>query len=80
MDYDIRAYLLKLISEVQSVDIAISEFKKQLKEDEELKAAYSEWCEEEGYSERSGYADFIEEYIDVGNERWENSINEYDDE
>lgn len=79
MDYDIPAYLIGLIDETQSFDIAIAEFKRNLADDDRLKEAYREWCDIEGYAERTGYINFIEEYIEQRNERWF-SINEYDDE
>lgn len=79
MDYDIALYLENLITESQSVDIAISEFKRNMADDDGLKEAYREWCEAQGYSERTGYKEYIEEFIENRNERW-NSLNEYDDE
>ena len=44
-----------------SVDIAESEFKKNIHENPELKAAYRQWCSDEGSSEKNGFFDFAEE-------------------
>lgn len=79
MDYDINKYFINLIHESRSIDIAESEFRRSLADDEELKAAYRRWCEEEGYSEKTGFSDFCAEYIEGRNEVWE-SLTDYDDE
>ena len=46
-----------IISQSRSVDVAESEFRKQLYEDEELLSVYKEWCEECGYTEKKGFID-----------------------
>lgn len=79
MDYDINEYFINLIKESPSLDIAQTEFKRSLADDEELKVAYRQWCEAEGYAEKSGFADFCQEYIDGRDELW-NSLREFDDE
>lgn len=62
-----------------SVDIAESEFKKNIHETPELKAAYRQWCSDEGSSEKNGFFDFAEEYLSNQNEVWD-SLTDYDDE
>lgn len=79
MDYDINKYLLTLITESPSIDIAEAEFKRNLADDDDLKTAYRQWCEEKGYSERKGFAEFCQEYFEDRDELW-NSLDDYDDE
>lgn len=62
-----------------SVDIAESEFKKNIHENPELKAAYRQWCSDEGSSEKNGFFDFAEGYLSNQNEVWD-SLTDYDDE
>lgn len=79
MEYNINDYLLNLIREAPSLDIAIAEFKRSIMDDDELKTAYRQWCDVEGYSERKGYAEFFQEYLDGRNEAWD-SLNDYENE
>lgn len=51
-----------------SIDIAESEFKKNIHEDSELRAAYLEWCDAVGSSEKKGFADYCEEYLQSQND------------
>lgn len=76
----ITDYFNSLLKEYGSIDIAEAEFKKQLHETPELKAAYREWCHEVGSSEKHGFMDYCEEYIDSQDTIWENLKDEYDDE
>ncbi|MCM1348941.1 MAG: hypothetical protein NC338_05965 [Firmicutes bacterium] len=67
------------LSQYGSVDIAESEFKKNLHEDAEMRKMYRQWCDEVGSSEKSGFFDYCEEYFDSQNDIW-NTLNDYDDE
>ena len=67
------------LSQYGSVDIAESEFKKTLHEDAQLKAAYREWCDQVGSSEKSGFKDYCDEYFESQNDIW-NTLSDYDDE
>lgn len=67
------------ISEYGSVDIAESEFKKALHEDPQLRTAYRDWCHEVGSTEKDGFTDYCDEYLDSQNDVW-NALNDYDDE
>lgn len=68
-----------LLKEYGSSDIAEAEFKKRLHEEPELKAAYKEWCQEVGSSEKRGFMDYCEEYFDSQDNIWDNLKDEYDD-
>lgn len=69
-----------LLREYGSVDIAEAEFKRMIHEDASLKAAYREWCEEVGSSEKKGFMDYCEEFFDSQDSIWENLKDEYEDE
>lgn len=74
---DITELFESLLTSLRSVDIASREFERMIDEDPELKAQYSEWCEENGYSERFGFTEFAEEYIENQNSIWD-SLTDYD--
>lgn len=78
MNEDITDFFRHLIQQSGSYDIAMSEFKRLIGEDSELKSSYLEWCESEGYSERDGFSSFCEEYIDTQDSIW-SSLNDYDE-
>lgn len=61
-----------------SVDIAEAEFKRNLHEDPELKNAYKEWCDETGSSEKNGFFDYCDEYLDSQSDIW-NTLSDYND-
>ena len=46
-----------------SIDIAESEFKKNIHEDRDLHEAYREWCHMVGSSEKNGFRDYCEEIL-----------------
>jgi hypothetical protein len=71
-------YFVSIIQHSGSIDIAEAEFKKTIANDKELKHQYKEWCLETGASEKHGFLDFCDEYIDSQNSIWD-SLSEYDD-
>lgn len=75
---NITDYFMHLIDQAGSYDIALAEFKHHLDDDAELQSQYSSWCDENGYSERNGFADFCQEHFDSNNEVWD-SLNDYDE-
>ena len=78
-DADITDIFNSYLSTHKSVDIAESAFKHDLSENPELRSAYKEWCHEVGSSEKHGFKDYCEEYLDRQNEVWD-SLNDYDNE
>lgn len=60
-----------LLQEHGSVDIANSEFKKMVAEDESLRADYREWCHHVGSSEKNGFLDYCEEYMQDQDSIWD---------
>ena len=59
--------------------MAEAEFKRAIADDAELHALYREWCHENGSSERNGFLDYCDEYMESQDSKWD-SLSEYDDE
>jgi hypothetical protein len=76
---DITLVFNDFIAQYGSVDIAESEFKMRIHEDPELHALYRQWCEDVGSSEKDGFLDYCDEYLDSQNDVW-NTLNDYDNE
>ena len=64
MEIHITDFFQALLKEYGSIDIAESELKRQLHEDAELKAAYKEYCQEVCSSEKNGFLDYCEEFLE----------------
>ncbi|MBJ2166864.1 MAG: hypothetical protein JFR24_03200 [Muribaculaceae bacterium] len=76
--FDITEYFNSLISQTGSIDMAEAEFKRAIAEDNELHTIYREWCHENGSSERNGFLDFCDEYMESQDSKWD-SLNDYDE-
>ncbi len=76
---DITEFFNDLLRQYGSVDIAEAEFKKQLHEDAALHEQYREWCHEVGSSEKKGFLDYCEEYLESQDSIWDNLKDEYED-
>ncbi len=74
---DITELFQSIIDQTGAIDIAIAEFKRMLADDSDLKTQYKEWCEETGYTERTGFAEYAEEYVRSREEKWD-SLTDYD--
>ena len=75
---NITDLFISLLNDCKTVDMAESEFKRMVAGDEQLKAAYSDWCSENGYSFRNGFTDYCREYLDTKNSVWE-TLTDYDE-
>ncbi|MDE6120226.1 MAG: hypothetical protein K2F63_00395 [Muribaculaceae bacterium] len=75
---DIRDIFISIIKQSDSIDIAEAEFKRFLVDDESLRKLYREYCREIGSSEKSGFLDFCEEYLQGQDTIWE-SLSDYDE-
>ncbi len=75
---DITKYFISIIEQADSLDIAESEFRRALIDDDELRRSYREYCRTVGSSEKNGFSDFCEEYITDRNSVWD-SLNDYDE-
>ncbi|MDE6126294.1 MAG: hypothetical protein K2G30_04990 [Muribaculaceae bacterium] len=67
-----------IIKQAGSIDVAEAEFKKRVADDEQLRALYREWCHEVGSTERNGFLDYCEEYMESQDSIWE-TLNDYDE-
>lgn len=75
---DITEVFREVIRQTGSIDIAEAEFKKMLGEDADLHTLYRQWCDEVGSSERRGFLDFCDEYIDSQDSVWDSFDNDFD--
>lgn len=71
-------YFIHIIKQSDSLDIAESEFKRSLIDDDDLRRQYREYCREIGTSEKNGFLDFCEEYMQDQDNVW-NSLNDFDE-
>ncbi len=74
---DFNNLIENIIHQSGAVDIAEAEFKRMLADDSDLRSEYRDWCDEMGYSERTGFSDYAEEYISNREEKWD-SLTDYD--
>ncbi len=75
---DISSMIQELLVRFGSIDIAESEFKRLIFEDEALKAYFKEWCDDMGYRERTAFVDYCHEYLN-NHESAFDSLTEYDE-
>lgn len=75
---ELTNYIISLIETNGSIDVAEAEFKRILSDDHELRDQYREWCDENGYSPRRGFAEFAEEYNESREAVWD-SLSDYDE-
>jgi len=75
---DITDFFKDLLAQHRSIDIAETEFLRLMSDDDELRMEYKQWCDDNGYTEKRGFSDFCEEYMDDQNSIWE-SLNDYDE-
>ena len=67
------------LDQFKSVDIAESEFKKEMHADPEIRQMYRQWCHGVGSSEKNGFFDYCEEYLRDQNSVWD-TLSDYNDE
>lgn len=75
---DITEVFHRVIQQTGSIDMAEAEFKKMIGEDDNLHRLYRQWCHEVGSSERMGFFDFCEEFLDKQDSIWDSLDNDYD--
>lgn len=66
---DVLRELLDRYSNTPELD---QEFERMLRQDEEFEKDYAVWCEENGYTVKDGYRDFINEIIESQDSYWDN--------
>ena len=65
---DILQALLDRYSNTSDLDL---EFQRMLREDLSFKEDYSQWCDDNGYSMKTGYRDYINEIIESQDSFWD---------
>ncbi len=75
---DITEIFDNILKACGSIDIADAEFKKMMHEDAAIHEMYKQWCEENGSSEKRGFLDYADEYLDSQASIWD-SLNDYDE-
>ena len=75
---DITQFFISLIDAHGSLDVAEAEFKRIIADDSELQAEYRAWCDDHSISERHGFSDFCEEYLERKESVWD-VFDEYSD-
>lgn len=68
---------INIIYQTDSLDMAESEFRRMLVDEPELRRQYKQYCREVGSSERNGFKDFCEEYMEEQDNVW-NSLSDFD--
>jgi len=75
---DITDLFQELLHNNRSVDIAEAEFKKLIHEDAELHVQYRDWCDAVGSSEKMGFLDYCDEYLESQDSIYD-TLNDYDE-
>lgn len=75
---DLTDYFISVIKQSGSIDIAESEFKRAISDDDDLRAEYREWCHQVGSSEKRGFLDFCDEYLASQDSVWD-TLSDYDE-
>ena len=75
---DITDLFQELLHNNRSVDIAEAEFKKLIHEDAELHEQYRDWCDAVGNSEKMGFLDYCDEYLESQDSIYD-TLNDYDE-
>ena len=75
---NLTEYFKELLRQTGSIDMAEADFRQAMVDDPELKHQYKEYCHEIGTSEKHGFRDFCEEFVDESNDVWQN-LNDYDE-
>lgn len=75
---EITDIFIRYITQHGSADMAEAAFKRDMHTDSELRVAYRKWCHEVGSSERNGFFDFCDEYIESQNDVW-NTLTDFDE-
>lgn len=78
-NFDITEYFTELIENSRSIDVAESEFKRIVADDNALREVYKQWCADNGYTTRRGFAEYADQYVERHQEIWETLSNTDDD-
>ena len=76
--FNITDFFTTILREAGTIDVANSEFKRALAENDDLRDQYRRYCHETGNTERRAFLDFCEEYLSAQDEVWD-SLNEFEE-
>lgn len=74
---DITDLFMNIIEQSASIEMAEAEFRRSLVDDPDLRRQYREYCRENGTSERRGFMDFCDSYMENQDEVW-NTLRDFD--
>ena len=69
---DISDLLRELLDRYSNTPELDQEFERMRREVDGFNDDYVEWCEENGYSVKDGYRDFIDEIVESQDSYWDN--------
>jgi hypothetical protein len=69
---DISEILRELLDRFSNTLELDQEFERMRRMDEQFEKDYAMWCEDNGYSLKDGYRDFIDEIIESQDSYWDN--------
>ena len=78
MKEEITEIIENLLNESPMLADAEAEFKRMIGEDSDLRRNYREWCHEVGSTEKRGFYDYAEEYLDSQDDVW-NTLTDIDE-
>lgn len=79
LPYDMEEVFRHYINQFETFQIAHTEFKRALDEDDALRQSYGQWCHDTGNSEKDGFLNFCDELLSLQDDVWSN-LTDYDDE
>lgn len=71
MSDNITELIESIIKQNRSLDLAEASFRHLLEEDKDLRDEYKEWCDAKGYTERKGFSDYFQEYVEREDSIWD---------
>ena len=75
---DITDIFNHYLTQCDSVEFAEAEFKKDMHEDSEMRQLYRDWCHNVGSTEKNGFLDYAEEYLESRDDVW-NALSDFDE-
>lgn len=75
---DIIEIFNHVIGQTPTYEEAAVEMSHMLADDPEIREAYREWCLEQGYTERSGFKNYLNEYALQQRDIWD-TLTDYDE-
>lgn len=74
---DLTDLFVHYIKNSPSLDMAEAEFRHSMIDDPELRREYRQYCRDNGYTEKNGFKDFCEEYMQEEDSMW-NTLSDFD--